>query len=573
MHTDDVHGLFFTPGKRKLEMKKRHIVTTLLGVVTVLVITAVLSGCNSKSANQNSGETKQVLKLTTASQLNTIDISASSGYGQTGNVFESFYRLGKNGQVSPGLAKSLNVSDDGLTYTFKLRHAKWSNGDKITAQDFVYSWRRTITPATKSEYAYLFDGIKNANAINAGKMDPKTLGISAPDSQTVVITLEKPIPYFKALMAYSLFGPQSEKIVNKYGKKYGTSSQYMVYSGPFKMTGWKGTNNSWKYVKNNQYWDAKVVKLDEIDYTVVSDAQTSLDLYQNNQLDLSQLSQTQVPNYQNDKEYIQYPYSYVSYLSYNFANSNATKKKLLSNQNARLAISLSLNRSQLTKKVLGNGSLVPTGFVSTDLAKNPSTHEDFSKDQKTSNTMDYNIKLAKEKWAAAQQETGIHKITLTLLAGNDNGDDPSTNIVIQYLKGQLEKVLPGLTIKIRAVPTQVASSERREGNFDIALAGWGADFNDPISFLQIPQSNTAYNYGKYHNPQYDALVEKASNADAANPDKRWEDMVAASQLLSKDQGITPLYQSVYSFMQKSGVKGIIHNTAGTQWNYKYAYIK
>lgn len=554
-------------------MKKQRILTAALGLVTIFGIMAVLSGCGTQKSSEKTGDAKQVLKLPTASQLNTIDISASSGYGQTGNIFESFYRLGKNGKVAPGLAKSLKTSADGKTYTFTLRDAKWSNGDKITAQDFVYSWQQTITPATKSEYAYLFDGVKNANEINAGKMDPKTLGISAPDSKTVVITLEKPIPYFKVLMAYPLFGPQSEKVVNKYGKKYGTSSQYMVYSGPFKMTGWKGTNNSWQYVKNNQYWDAKVVKLDEIDYTVVSDAQTSLDLYQNNQLDLSQLSQTQVPNYENDKEYIQYPYSYVSYLNYNFASTNADKKKILSNQNARLAISLSLNRQQLTKKVLGNGSLVPTGFVSTDLAKNPSTNADFSKDQKTTDTMDYDTKLAKSKWAAAKKETGIDKITLTLLAGNDNGDDPSTSIVIQYLKGQLEKVLPGLTIKIRAVPTQVASSERRAGNFDIALAGWGADFNDPISFLQIPETGTAYNYGKYSNAAYDKLIEKASNEDAADPDKRWQGMVTASQMLSKDQGITPLYQSVYSYMQKSSVKGIIHNTAGTQWNYKYAYMK
>ncbi|WP_125604769.1 peptide ABC transporter substrate-binding protein [Lapidilactobacillus bayanensis] len=551
---------------------KQQLLIKKLGYGLLLALTLVLTACGAKKSNQ-SGTSSQTLKLAAAAQLNTIDISTSSGYGQTGNVYESFYRLGNNGKPAAGLAKSAKVSADGQTYTFTLRTAKWSNGDPITAHDFVYSWRRTIDPATKSEYAYLFNGIKNAEAISEGKLTPDKLGISAPNKKTVVVNLDRPISYFKVLMAYPLFAPQNQKVVEKYGKKYATNSKYMVYSGPFKISGWKGTNNSWKFVKNNQYWDAKKVKLQTISYKVVSDAQTSLDLYQNNQLDLSKLSQEQVANYENDKEYIQYPYSYVSFLSYNFANTDANKKKLLANRDARLAISLALDRKQLTKKVLGNGSLVPTGFVSTDLAKNPKTGQDFSVEQKTTNTMDYNTKLAKVKWQAAQKATGIHKITLTILAGNDNGDDPSTGIVIQYLKGQLEKVLSGLTIKIRAVPTQVATSERREGKFDIALAGWGADFNDPISFLTIPETGTDYNYGKYHNSEYDALLEKAAKTDANNVEQRWEDMVQASKLLSNDQGITPLYQSVYSFMQKSDVKGIIHNTAGTQWNYKYAYIK
>lgn len=540
-------------------------------LLSLLVVPLALAACGQQKQANSGGASQQVLRLPATAPLNSIDISTSSGYGQTGNVFESFYRLGKKGKVTPGLAKSLQVSDDRLTYTFTLRDAKWSNGDSIKARDFVYSWRRTLTPETKAQYTYLFDGVKNAAAINAGKMKPESLGIAAPDDKTVVITLEKPIPYFKVLMAYPLFGPQNEKIVKKYGKKYATNSKYMVYSGPFKIKGWKGTNNDWQFVKNDHYWDAKKVKLNKITYTVVSDPQTSLDLYQNDKLDLSQLSHEQVPTYQSDPEYIQYPYSYVSFLSYNYANTNADKRKILNNRNARLAFSLSFNRKQLTKKVLGNGSLVPTGFVSTDLAQNPKTGQDFAKEQKTANTMTYRPKLAKEKWAAAQAETGVKKVNLTLLAGNDNSDDPSTNIVVQYIKGQLEK-LPGLKVQIRTVPSTVANSERRKGEFDLTLTGWGADFNDPIAFLQIPESGTTYNYGKYHNSDYDALLARAAGVDANNQEKRWQDLVKASQLLSQDQGVTPLYQSVYSWMQKSKVKGIIHNTAGTQWNYKYAHI-
>ena len=139
----------------------------LFAASIMLLIGAGLAGC-AKSSDDASQ--KQVLKLSASAPLDTIDISKATGYGQTGNIFESFYRLGKDGKATPGLAKSGKVSKDGLTWTFKLRNAKWSNGDKITADDFVYSWRRSIDPKTESPYAYLFSGVKNADEIAAGKL-------------------------------------------------------------------------------------------------------------------------------------------------------------------------------------------------------------------------------------------------------------------------------------------------------------------------------------------------------------------------------------------------------------------
>lgn len=144
-----------------------------------LVLVTVLAACgkhNSQSSGNGKYASSQVLNLSYPSSLDSIDISNMSGYGSTGNIFESLYRLGKNGSITPGLAKSTKVSKDGKTYTFTIRNAKWSDGSKITAQDFVYSWKRTVTPATKSQYAYLFSGVKNADEIVAGKKSPSTLG-------------------------------------------------------------------------------------------------------------------------------------------------------------------------------------------------------------------------------------------------------------------------------------------------------------------------------------------------------------------------------------------------------------
>lgn len=540
--------------------------TKLLAAVMVAGTALLLAACGK----QSSSSAKQVLNLSMSAPIGSLDISKSTDFSQTGNVYESFYRLGKNGKVTPGLAKSGKVSKDGKTWTFKLRNAKWSNGSAITAQDFVYSWRRTVTPATKSQYAYLFSSIKNATKINAGNANPDTLGIKAEGKHTVVVTLNKPVAYFKVLMTYSLFAPQSQKIVDKYGKKYATKSQYTVYSGPFKVKNWTGTGNKWSFVKNNDYWDNKVVKLKKINYQIVSSNTTGLDLYQQKKLDLTPLSSEQVKNYKNNKAFKQYSFAYITYLKYNFKDQNSARRAAINNRNIRLAISLAIDRNQLTKKVLGDGSTTPTGFVTSGLASDPKTGKDFGQEQKVKNRVVYDKKLAQYYWKKGLKQLGIKKLSLTVTAASD---DQTTSPVTQYLQAQLQKVLPGFKLKIKQVPSQIANEYGQKGEFDLTVSSWSADFKDPITFLQIPETGTSYNYGKYSNKAYDALIKKSENQDANNKEARWQDLVKASRLFTKDQGMTPLYQQTTSYLQNPKVKGIIHNTAGEEWNFKTTYIK
>lgn len=544
-------------------MQKKKIV----GLVMALGLAGLfLTACGKQQTTSK----QQELRLSASAPLDTIDISKATGYGQTGNVFESFYRLGKNGQPTAGLAKKATVSADGLTWTFTLRDAKWSNGDQITAQDFVYSWRRSLTPKTASPYAYLFSGVKNADAISKGKLPVEQLGIKALDNKTVEISLEKPIAYFKVLMAYPLFGPQNQKVVEKYGKKYATNSKYMVYSGPFVIKDWTGTSDKWSFQKNPNYWDKKQVKLDKISYKVVSNPNTGYELYQQGKLDMTPLSSQQVKNYKNSSEFKQYPYSYVAFLAYNFNATNAANKKALNNQNIRRALSLALDRKVLTKKVFGDGSQVPTGFVANDLAKNPQTGVDFSKEQAVTKTVAYDANLAQKYWRKGLAETGLKELTFNILASSDT---PTNDALTQYLQSQYTKVLPGLKVKVQNIPGKSALERARKGEFDIYVSGWGGDFNDPITFLQIPLTGTSYNYGNYSNLEYDRLIAKATNEDANDKLARWNDLVAAAKLFNSQQGVSPLYQQTTAYLQKKRVKGIIHNTAGTQWNYKYAYLK
>ncbi len=540
----------------------------LAGVVTIS-LGMLLAACGNGNSSSKSAAQSGTLNLSTTAPLDTIDISKSTGFGQTGNVFESFYRLGKNGKPTAGLAKTGTVSKDGKTWTFKIRDSKWSNGDPIVAQDFVYSWKRSLNPKTASPYAYLFSGVKNADAIIAGKKSPNALGISAPDKKTVVVKLNRPIAYFRVLMAYPLFGPQNEKVVKKYGNRYATKAQYQVYSGPFKIKGWNGTNDTWSFVKNNDYWDKKVVKLNKIHYQVVKSNNTGYQLYQQGKLDLTPLSSEQVKNLKSNNDFTQYPYSLVRFLLYNFKDKNAVNRKALNNKNIRLALSLSIDRDIVTKKVLGNGSTLPKGFVANDLAADPKTGIDFAKEQAVKNTVDYNPALAKKYWQKGLQEIGQKSLTFDVLSSNDEADSDQ---LTQYLQSQWTKELKGIKINITNIPDKSTTSRAHQGNFDIYLSHWGGDFNDPMTFMQIPMTGTSYNYGKWSNSEYDNLVKKAGNQDANNPDIRWNDLISAAKIVNSNQAITPIYQQTTAYLQNKRVHGIIHNTAGTQWSYKYAYV-
>lgn len=540
----------------------------LAGVVTIS-LGMLLAACGNGNSSSKSAAQSGTLNLSTTAPLDTIDISKSTGFGQTGNVFESFYRLGKNSKPTAGLAKTGTVSKDGKTWTFKIRDSKWSNGDPIVAQDFVYSWRRSLNPKTASPYAYLFSGVKNADAIIAGKKSPNALGISAPDKKTVVVKLNRPIAYFRVLMAYPLFGPQNEKVVKKYGNRYATEAQYQVYSGPFKIKGWNGTNDTWSFVKNNDYWDKKAVKLNKIHYQVVKSNNTGYQMYQQGKLDLTPLSSEQVKNLKSNNDFTQYPYSLVRFLLYNFKDKNAVNRKALNNKNIRLALSLSIDRDIVTKKVLGNGSTLPKGFVANDLAANPKTGIDFAKEQAVKNTVDYNPALAKKYWQKGLQEIGQKSLTFDVLSSNDEADSDQ---LTQYLQSQWTKELKGIKINITNIPDKSTTSRAQQGNFDIYLSHWGGDFNDPMTFMQIPMTGTSYNYGKWSNSTYDNLVKKAGNEDANNPEKRWNDLVKAAKIVNGNQAITPIYQQTTAYLQNKRVHGLIHNTAGTQWSYKYAYV-
>ena len=520
-----------------------------------------LGACGSKSSDSAS---KQVLNWNESAELPTMDLSKATdvvSFDTLNNTMEGLYRLGKDSKIEPGLATKTKVSSDGLTYTFTLRKdAKWSNGDKVTAKDFVYSWRRTLDPKTNSQYAYLFEGIKNATDVMNGKKSTKEVGVKADGDYKLVVTLDKQIPYFKLLMGFPTFFPQNQNAVEKYGSKYGTASKYMCYDGPFNLTKWTGTNLSWSLKKSDNYWDKKNVKLDSINFKVNKSNSTAYNLYQSGKLDATSLSAEQAKQLKGQSGYTVRQAASTFYFQYNQTKPEFQNKKI------RQAISMVIDRKEFVNKVLGNGSIPSKGLVSTGLATR--NGKDFADASYVKDGATVNFAKAKKLWAEGLKEIGKDSLTFGLLSDDTDGAKKTT----EFIQSAIESNLKGAKVECANVPFKTRLNRTNQGQFDIVISAWGADFADPISFLDMFTSNNSYNAGKWKNAQYDKLIEASKSTDAGNSGKRWDDLVSAEKILIQEQGISPLYQRATAWMVKPKVKGVIYNSAGANYNFKNAYV-
>ncbi|ADY84399.1 Oligopeptide binding protein [Lactobacillus delbrueckii subsp. bulgaricus 2038] len=468
---------------------------------TVLASAALLAACGSNSSKESSSS-KKTLNWMDSAEIPTMDLSKATdaaSFNQISNTMEGLYRLGKNSKLEKALATSEKVSKDGKTYTYTLRKSKWSDGSELTAKDFVYSWRRTVDPKTASQYSYLFSGIKNADAIVAGKKKPETLGIKAVGKYKLVITLERRIAYFDKLMGFAVFFPQSEKAVTKYGSKYGTASKYMLYNGPFKQTGWTGSNLSWKMVKNPYYWDKKNVKLDTITWSVQKTPSTSYNLYQSNKLDYTGLDASQTKQLKNQKGYVTLNQGATFYLQFNIA-----KNKYLANTNIRKALSLAVDRKGLTSSLGGNSvpanTLTPTQL--TDVNGEDYTKR-ISKSAESFYPASTNKKEAVKYLNRGLKELGVSKFSFKILSDDTDSGKKTT----EFLQSTFESTFGSkVSVSVQNLPFKTRLSRSTSGNFDVVVSGWSANFADPISFLDLFTSTNPENNGKWNNTSYDKLI-------------------------------------------------------------------
>ncbi|EEK55301.1 Extracellular solute-binding protein family 5 [Bacillus cereus BGSC 6E1] len=565
--------------KMKKKMKKFTAVVAPVLAMSVALTACSGSGGEKKSTTTSSGggeekkseikyAAKQVLNRTENQEIPTMDVSKSTdtlGSQILGNTMEGLYRLDKDNKPIPAAAESSTKSEDGKKYTFKLRKdAKWSNGDPVTAKDFVYAWQRLLDKNTAAEYAFIAFYIKNAEAINKGEKPLTDLGAKAVDDYTLEVELEKPVPYFLNLMAFPSYYPLNEKFVKEKGDKFGLEADTTLYNGPFVMASWKH-EQGWQLKKNDKYWDNKTVKLEEINYSVVKEVATKVNLYDTGSIDFTLLSGEFVDKYKSNKEeYGEYSEASTFFLRLNQKRNGQDTP--LKSKKLREAIALSIDKKGLANVILNNGSKATDQLVPKGLATGPDG-KDYQDTFK--NGLKYDPKKGAAAWEAAKKELGKDQVTIELLSY----DDGTAKKIADYFKDQIEKNLKGVTVNTKIQPFKQKLKLESAQDYEVSFAGWSPDYSDPMTFIDMFESKSPYNQMSYSNPKYDEMVAKAGNELLSDPKKRWETLGKAEKLfLEEDAGLVPLYQTGRAYVMKPNVKGIVKHNISPEYSFKWAYV-
>ncbi|GAB6093327.1 peptide ABC transporter substrate-binding protein [Furfurilactobacillus curtus] len=538
---------------------QRRKLTRIVGLITVaLVATVTLVACGQQTAtkSKNNFRVGTVDALATLNSSRYSDISSGEAIQ---NAIEGLYRIDAQGKPTLAGAKSLSVSNDQRVYTFKLRENKWSNGDPVTAANYVYAWRKLADPTTGSPNAQNIDPIQNGQEVRLGKKPLNELGVKALDKHTLQVTLANPVTYFKELLTTAPYAPQDEAYVKKQGKDYGTSSRHAIYNGPFKVTGWTGTNDKWTFVKNNQYWDAKAIKIDKISMMTIKSESTAANLYQSGKLDFIDLDNEYVKQYKGRSGYHVRKIPAIGYLNFN------TKRPATANVHIRRALATGFNKTQLTKDVLQDGStpldgIVPANFVTNAAGKDFRAY--------SGRLTPYDPSYARKEFKEGLKELGQKNLTLEFLSA----DTPEAKAVAEFMQSSYQKTLPDLKISVREVPLKQRLNFGHNYQFDIIYGIWSPDYQDPYQFIT---DGGAYHLNTdYKNPTFLKDVAEANSTYATNPTKRWEVLKDAEHEIVKNDAFTaPVFQGAYAYMQRPNVKGLVIDPNGTALYFRDVYMK
>ncbi|OEL01754.1 peptide ABC transporter substrate-binding protein [Staphylococcus saprophyticus] len=520
--------------------------------IILIALSVVLAGCGSAEGVYS--DKGQVFRKVLPSDISTLDSALATdtvSFDIFNQIYEGLYTLDKDDKAQPGVAKAMpKESNGGKTLTIKLRKdAKWSNGDPVTAHDFEYAWKRVVNPDTASEYAYIMYDLKNAEAINMGKKDVDELGVKAVDDHTLKVELTKPIPYINEMFAFGTFMPLNEKVVKKNGDQYGTTAAKTVFNGPFKVKEWK-VEDKIQLVKNEDYWDKKQVHLDRVNYKVLKDQQAGASLYDTGSVDDTRITADQVDKYADNPGLKKRLLASTFYIKMNQDNVPEFKNKDL-----RLAIAQSIDKEGYVNSVKNNGSEATNGFTAKLTAETPDA-KDFS--ESIDSPLTYNPKEAKKHFEKAKKDLGVKNITFTM----NTEDTPDAKISAEYIKSQVESTLPGVTLKIKQLPFKQRLNQESTEAFEASLSGWGPDYPDPLTFLNIMTTGNSNNNTAWSSKEYDKLVKDANGKLLKKPEERNAAMKQAEELMLNDAPVAPIYQKGEAHLTNPQVKGLVYHQIG-----------
>lgn len=536
----------------------------MLGLIVVLVLT--LAACGVPKDNEGeTGDTegtaetgKKILRYSLTVDVPTLDQqlanaipSATVGH----QIFEGLIRT-YQGEVRPGIAEDWKVSEDGKTYTFYLRDAKWSDGEPVTAYDFEYGFKRLLDPETASVYAFIGMILKNAVQVNSGELPVDELGVRALDEKTLEVEIENPADYFLSMLSMMQFAPTRQDYVEQFGKDYAANAENNVYNGPFMVKDWRHEDRI-ILAKNPDYWDADSINLDEVHIIIVPDRMTQLAMFEEGELDVVEVPAEIVSQYSDRVEYF---YDGAN----DFIKLNMDGSSPLENKDLRLALNYGLNRAEFI--MLSTGGLYEpnTRYV---LPQVNGVEKEYGEEYPyEAFPVEGDLEKAREHLNAAMDALGISdpaEIELELLTT----EDERTRKEAEVIQDQLQTAL-GIKINIRQVPYRQRLEMERNREFEMVVTGWVPDYSDPYSYLELWVTDGGYNHGSYSNPEYDRNIE--ISLTSTDPRERMDALFAAEKTILEDGGIVPLQLRRIAMMKNPKLVGFEGYFVGLNYEYTYA---
>ena len=535
-------------------------INKILAMILALVMVLSLAACGAEPANPDDpavegGEAEaRILNVHVTAAIDSIDpalTSAGDDFEVIGTMIEGLFKCDASGAAIPGMAETYEVDENG-TWTFHLRDAQWSNGDPVTADDFVYAWQRCFS--IPAEYCFLFEtaGVKNASAVLAGEKDITELGVYAADEKTLVVEFDVPCAFFDSLMFFPVFYPVNRAFAEECGDLYGSAPEYYLSNGPFELSEYTPAATEFKMIKNEDYYDAENIAPLGLTYKVILDSQQAYLAYQNGELDVCILSSELADLLKSDAEFLATESGYLWYMS-----PNVSKGGAMANVNIRKAIGMAFNKDAICDNILRNGS-VPADFcIPVGLATGPD-----GKDYRESSGLtycEYDVAEAQACWAAGLAELGTDSVELTLIFD----DEESVKLVAEFIQQELQNNLAGLTITLQPYPKKQRSDLMKAHDYDIGLCRWGPDYADPLTYLDLWTDGYTHNYGNWHSDEYMTILDTIKTVEyAVDPEARWELIKDAEQIIADEAVILPVYQNCNASLVKSDVSGIEFHSVG-----------
>lgn len=473
-----------------------------------------------------------------------------------GHVMEGLLRYDQQNQLIPGVAESWQFNAEKAVFKLR-RNARWSDGQPVTAGDFVFAWRRAVDPATASQYAFILYPVKHAEAINRGLMPPQSLGVQALDDYTLALELRAPTPHFLKLLTFATYLPQREDFYLQQANKYAANADKLLYNGPFKITEWVH-DAKLLLEQNAHYWDIESIRLKRIDWAYfTADQSALLNLFRDSLIAETGLN-AELLEVALEEGWTMHRSSTgaVYYLGFNYRDRQPT-----ANADLRRALHLVFDPYELVNLVIGIPGYLPgLSFFPTWLKGERLAFR--SEYPAVAHRPDYEQALRH----LAKAKAALGEIPPLILL---SGDTPSARKEAEYFQGLFERHL-GLEVKIDTQVFKQRLAKMIQGKYDIVAAGWGPDYNDPLTFADLFTSWNKNNRGEYRNPELDGWVRVAERS--FDPAERMKAFAEVQRIIYQDTVIIPTYEPSRILVAHPQLKGAIRRVVGVSPDYTRAWI-